>query len=142
MGNAVEGTVITKCGCTTVAVVVLVTALGVRFVVSVVSEALLVSTVPALVPLFTLTTIVMLDDVAPAESTGIVQVTVPLLFAQLHPDPVALTNVVPDGIVSVTVRLAASFEPPLLMTAIVYVMFSVAIASEVGSWPMLRMSGS
>src|SRR5690349_7685380 len=58
------------------------------------------------------TVTVMTGAVVPAASAALVQVTDTLpVFEQTHPVPVALTNVIPAGRVSVTVRLAASLGP-------------------------------
>src|SRR5215510_13942687 len=58
----------------------------------------------------TVTTIVMVDD-APAIKLLRVQVTTPLLLAQIQPVPEALPKVTPAGRVSVTTTLSASDGP-------------------------------
>jgi hypothetical protein len=58
------------------------------------------------------TVTVMTGAVAPAAKAGRVQVTEMLaLFVQVHPAPLAETNVTPAGSVSVTETLAASDGP-------------------------------
>src|SRR3954451_22401002 len=62
----------------------------------------------------------LLGDVAERFPPVRLHVTVPDTFAQLQLVPVALTNVVPDGIVSTTLTAEAS-SGPLFVTPIVYV---------------------
>ena len=56
-------------------------------------------------------TTIAIGGAVPTASAGRVQVTIAPAWVQVQPVPVALTNVVPAGRVSVTVRLVAAAGP-------------------------------
>src|SRR5205823_2271766 len=64
--------------------------------------------------------VIVIDGAAPSPSAAVVQVTTWLATPHVQPVPVAETNVVPAGRVSVTVTVAASLGPAFA-TSTVYV---------------------
>src|SRR6187402_3587242 len=82
-----------------------------------------------------------MPGMAPTAAVGRVQVTVPAAWLQDHPVPVAETNVVPAGRVSVKVTLDAACGPALLQ-AMLYVIGAPAATGSVASVLLQSMSAS